>query len=72
MTQAADRIETARTHVNEADSALQSIDRLLITAEKAVQAADRARSAARSNNVLLLGGMVALSALIFVHGRRHH
>ena len=63
-------LNEAEARLGEAQSALDAIGRVLEMAEKTQTAANRARTAVRSGNMLVFAGIAALGALLLFQGKR--
>lgn len=70
MTETSTGLQQAEAHLEQAQGALDAIGHVLEVAEKTQAAADRARTAVRSGNMLVFAGIAALGVLLVVQGKR--
>lgn len=62
-------LNEAEARVEQAQGALDAIGRVLQMAEKTQAAAERARTAVRSGNMLVFAGFAALGVLLLIKGK---
>jgi hypothetical protein len=70
MTESTSGLQHAEARLEQAQGALDAIGRVLESAEKTQAAADRARTAVRSSNMLVFAGIAGLGALLLIQGKR--
>ena len=63
-------LNEAEARLEQAQGALDAIGRILEMAEKTQAAANRARSAVRTGNVLVFAGIAAVGVLLLFQGKR--
>lgn len=63
-------LNQAEARLEKAQGALDAMGRVLEMAEKTQAAADRARTAVRSGNMLVFAGIAALGVLLVLQGKR--
>jgi hypothetical protein len=69
MTESTSGLQHAETRLEQAQGALDAIGRVLDSAEKTRVAADRARTAVRSGNMLVFAALAALGVLLLIQGK---
>jgi type II secretory pathway component PulM len=71
MNESTTRLESAETHVQEAQAVLATVERALEAAEKAQAAAARAATLLRTANVVVLVSAALVGIAILTTRRRH-
>ena len=72
MIETSSGLNQAEARLEQAQGAIDAIGRVLEMAEKTQAAADRARSAVRTGNMLVFAGIAALGILLLFQGKRRN